>query len=81
MLDLSSFAISLVAGWAMMFLRWPGGGLAAKVWVAAVWLLWAVGLAVLVRWTGVPWALVAAGVGLGLGGHAVVLVHAGNRGR
>lgn len=74
MLDLSVFAIGLVAGWSMMFLRWPGAGVRACVLVAAIWFLWVLGLAALARWTGVPWGLVAAG--LGLAGHSIVLIRA-----
>lgn len=72
MLDLSVFAIGLVAGWSALFLRWPGAdaGLTLRLRITGVWLGWALVTSLLVHRTGSGWALV--GLGLGLAGHAML---------
>jgi hypothetical protein len=77
MLDLSAFAIGLVGGWSLLFLRWPPHGVRARGLVAAIWLLWALVLAALARSTGVA---VVAGAGLGFAGHAMLVLRLQKRG-
>jgi hypothetical protein len=83
MLDLSVFAIGLVAGWSAMFLRWPGrrAGLRARLLVAMVWSGWALVSALLVDVTDASAGWVLAGLGLGLAGHAMMVLLLQERGK
>ena len=73
LLDLSAFAIGLVGGWSLLFLRWPRGHLPAAGLFGAVWMGWLLALGVLVVWTGVDWMVVASGAALGLAGHGLLI--------
>jgi hypothetical protein len=83
MLDLSVFAIGLVAGWSVMFLRWPGqrAGLGARLLVALIWSAWALVSVLMVYLTDASVAWVLAGLGLGLAGHAMMVLRLQERGK
>jgi hypothetical protein len=80
MLALSAFAIALVIGWSVLFVAWPRRRVLhraphrARLRAVALWLGWGVVAAMLAMVPGVAWPAVAVGVGLGLAGHAMLLL-------